>query len=195
MPSDLEGNLVKGGLSPPLAKLIANSIENAATGRLAIGDNKADATPTSQMRLIDADTRRYLLTNLDHPNDSPFRSQLTNRGAPYAPRNTAHPYQDSQPASTNPRLDTSSVKAGAFISVQPARTNEVTQAEVTLNVRPMGGQHARLNPATGAVEAVPIVLVFEPPGLLDGEVSEEAGRTLIRIRVINAALRNLLVPE
>lgn len=192
MPSDLEGNLVDGGLSPALAKIISNAIDNAATARLSIGSNTADATPTGQMRLIDADSRKYLLTNLDHPTDSPFRKSVRNRGARYAPRDTSHPYADSQPASTNPRIDTQAVKAGRYVSVDPARTNEVSQSEVTLNVKPMGGAHARLNPATGAVESVPISVQFEPEGLLEGDVVEEAGRTVIKIRIVSAALRGLL---
>lgn len=192
MPSDLETNLVKGGLAPSLAKVIANAIDNAATARLSIGDNRADATPTDQMRMIDGDTRRYLLTNLDHPHDSPFRKALNKRGVQYTPRDTAHPYADSQPASTNPRIDTRPVKAGRYVAVDAARTNEVAQSEVGLNVKPMGGAHARLNAATGAVESVPIVLQFEPEGLLAGEVVEEAGRTVIKIRVVSTLLRELL---
>lgn len=192
MASDLEGDLVKGGLSPALAKIISNAIGNVATARLALGDNAADATPAAQMRLITSDTRKYLLTNLDHPTDSPFRQSVRSRGVPYAPRDTSHPYADSQPASTNPRIDTRAVKAGRYVSVEAAKTNEVSQSEVTLNVRHMGGTHARFNPATGAIESVPIVLAFEPEGLLEGEVVEEAGRTVIKLRVVSDLLRDLL---
>lgn len=186
MPSDLEVNLISGGVTPAAAKLISNAIDNVATGRTSIGRQLADATPTKALRMIDSDTRRYVLTNLDYP------SKPTGPGGPTLPKDARHPYEESQPASANPTLDTPSVKAGAFVSVAAGAKNNVAQAEVSLNVRQMGGQHARLNHATGAVEAVPISIEFEPKGLLEGEVVEEAGRTIIRIRAISTALRNLI---
>ena len=184
MPSDLEGNLVEGGLSPAAAKLIANAIDNAATGRLSTGRQLEDVTPVDRMRLIDADTRRYVLTNLDYPSKA-------NPGQ-YKPNNKPHPYQDSQPATANPTISTPGVTAGKFVSVGTNTTNEVAQAEVSLNIQQMGGQHARLNPGSGAVEAVPISVRFEPEGLLEGEVIEEAGKTVIKIRVVNTALRQMI---
>jgi hypothetical protein len=184
MPSDLEGNLVEGGLSPAAAKLIANAIDNAATGRLSTGRQLEDSTPVDRMRLITPDTRRYVLTNLDYPSTASPR--------PYQPHGRPHPYQDSQPATANPTISTPGVTAGQFVSVSTGTANEVSQAEVSLNIQQMGGQHARLNPGSGAVEAVPISVQFEPEGLLEGEVIEEAGKTVIKIRIVNTALRQML---
>lgn len=186
MPSDLENSLINGGVTPAAAKVISNAINNVATGRTNIGRQLADATPTKSMRLIDSDTRRYVLTNLDYP------AKVAGAGGPTLPSDSRHPYEGSQPASTNPTINTPGVKAGSFVSVRTGAENEVSQAEVSLNVRQMGGQHARLNHATGAVEAVPILVEIEPKGLLEAEVIEEAGRTVIRIRAISTALRNLL---
>jgi hypothetical protein len=185
MPSDLEGNLIEGGLTPAAAKLISNAIDNAATGRLSTSRQLEDATPSSRMRVIDSDTRRYVLTNLDYPSSA-------KRNDRFAPRYLSHPYQDSQPASSNPTLATPGVKPGKFMAVSSKTENQVSQSEVGLNVQQMGGQHARLNPGTGAIEAVPISLRFEPEGLLEGEVIEEAGQTVIKIRVVSNALRGLL---
>lgn len=184
MASDLEGSLVEGGLSPAAAKVISNAIANVATGRTNIGRQLADATPVDRMRLIDSDTRRYVLTNLDYPAKADPAGQ-------FAPRGQRHPYEGSQPASSNPTINTPSVKGGAFVSVGSGSENEVAQSEVALNVKPMGGDHARLNSATGAVESVPIVVQFEPEGILEGEVVEEAGRTVIKIRIVATALRQL----
>ena len=186
MPNDLETNLINGGVTPAAAKLISNAISNVATGRTSLGRQLADATPTKSMRLIDSDTRRYVLTNLDYP----YRD--TGAGGPTLPKDTQHPYEGSQPASANPTLNTPTVRAGAFVSVAQKAQNEVAQAEVSLNIKPMGGQHARLNHATGAVEAVPISVEFDPKGLLEAEVVEEAGRTVIKIRAISSALRALI---
>lgn len=184
MASDLETSLINGGVSPAAAKVISNAISNVATGRTNIGRQLADATPTKTMRMIDSDTRRYVLTNLDYP----ARSDV---GGPTLPKGTKHPYEDSQPASSNPTLNTPGVKAGPFVSVDSGAENAVAQATVSLNVKQMGGQHARLNHATGAVEAVPISVEFEPKGLLEAEVVEEAGRTVIKIRAVSTALRTL----
>lgn len=184
MASDLETNLISGGVSPAAAKLISNAISNVATGKTSIGRQLADATPSKSMRMIDSDTRRYVLTNLDYP----ARQAVS----PTLPKSDQHPYTGSQPASSNPTLNTPNVKAGSFVSVARGAENEVAQAEVSLDVKRMGGQHARLNHATGAVEAVPISVEFEPKGLLEAEVVEESGRTVIRIRVVNTALRQML---
>lgn len=185
MASDLEGSLIEGGISPAAAKIISNAISNLATGRLNIGRQLEDATPVDRMRLIDPDTRRYVLTNLDYPS----ATKPTRRDARKAQQ---HPYQDSQPATSNPTIATPGVKAGKFVAVGRETTNEVSQAEVSLNVKQMGGQHARLNPGSGAVEAVPISIEFEPKGLLEGEVVEEAGKTVIKVRVISTMLLSLL---
>lgn len=192
MASDLETNLINGGLSPAAAKVISNAIANLATGRTNIGRQLADATPTDRMRMIDSNTRRYLLTNLDYPTDDPFRSRVRSTASQFKPRTSPHPYQDSQPASANPTLDTQTVAAGQFVSVAAGTSNEVAQSEVTLNVKQAGGSHARLNPATGQVESVPISVEFEPDGLFEAEVREEAGGTVIKIRVVNTALRQML---
>lgn len=186
MPSDLESSLIDGGVAPAAAKVISNAIANLATGRTNIGRQLADATPTKSMRMISSDTRRYVLTNLDYPAKQP------GAGGPTLPANDRHPYEGSQPASANPTISTPGVKAGQFVKVASGSENEVAQAEVSLNVKPMGGQHPRLNHATGAIEAVPISIEFEPKGLLEGEVVEEAGRTVIRIRAISTSLRNLI---
>lgn len=185
MASDLENSLVNGGISPAAAKIISNAIANLATGRTNIGRQLADATPADRMRLIDSNTRRYVLTNLDYPAKSPPAERGVRRGR-------KHPYEDSQPASANPTIATPSVTGGKFMSVATGADNSVAQSEVTLRQADKGGPHARLNASTGEVEAVPFSIEFEPKGLLEGSVVEESGRTVIRIKIVNTALRSLL---
>ncbi len=173
-----------GGLTPSAAKVIANAISNVATGRTNIGRQLADATPADKMRVIDSDTRRYLLTNLDYPTDSPFRSRLQSTASQYDQNPKTHPYQDSQPASANPTLQTPGVKAGKFVSVAAATTDDVAQSEVTLRVATRGGTHARLNDATGEVEAVPILVEVEPKSRLEAVVEERPNATVIKLRFL-----------
>ena len=184
MPNDLETNLVRGGVSPAAAKVIANAIANVATDRLTTGTNRSDNTPVEKMRLIDSDTRRYTLPNLDHPKDSPFRSSVERRGVQFSPRDTSHPYADSQPATSSPRLDTGTVKAGKYISVSQATTNEVAQSEVGLRVTPRGGLHARLNPATGEIESVPFLIEIAPQNRMEATVEERPEGTVLRLRFL-----------
>lgn len=190
MASDIEKSLIDGGLTPAAAKVISNALANLATGRTNIGRQLADATPTDRMRMVDADTRRYVLTNLDHPADDPFRSRIRNTASQFTPRTSPHPYQDSQPASSNPTLATPNVSGGPFVSVSTSTSNEVAQAGVTLNVKNAGGQHARLNPATGEIEAVPIRVEIEPKGFMEGSVEETPQGTVIKLRMIHPMFAN-----
>lgn len=184
MASDLENTLIMGGLTPAAAKVISNAISNVATGRTNIGRQLADATPVDKMRVIDADTRRYVLTNLDYPAADPFRSRLQSASGRYTKHTKEHPYLNSQPASANPTLSTPGVKAGKFIEVAAATKDEVAQSEVTLRLANRGGMHARLNDATGEVESVPILIEAEPKGRLEATVEERPDATVIKLRFL-----------
>lgn len=184
MANDLERNLIAGGLNPAAAKVISNAIANVATGKVSLGRQLADATPVDRMRMIDSDTRRYLLTNLDYPVDSPFRSRVESTAGQYAPADKTHPYQDSQPASSNPTLNTPAVTAGKYISTGTKTANSVTQSEITLRVASRGGSHARLNPATGEIEAVPILVEVDQKNRLEATVEERTDATVIRLRFL-----------
>jgi len=183
MPSDLENSLIEGGISPSAAKLISNAIDNAATGRLSIGRQLSDATPAKRMRLIDGDTRKYVLDNLDYPLDSPFRERVQSKRGQYQPRNTQHPYEASQPATATPTLATPAVKGGNFVSVGTGTSDDVAQSEVTLKISQRGGAHARLNPSTGAVESVPISVEVQPKDMVEATVEERPEGTVVRIRL------------
>ena len=144
MASDLETNLVNGGISPAAAKILANAIANVASARTDIGRRTADATP-QQLRMVDGDTRRYLLGNLDQPRDGGFRRESRSPSGKYTPRDTSHTYADSQPASANPTLTAQTVAEGDYITAKHAVTDSVSQSQVGLKVQQKGGNHARLN--------------------------------------------------
>jgi hypothetical protein len=177
MPNDLEVSLIDGGIAPAAAKVLANVISNVATEKTSLGRRLQDATPTKKMRLIDADTRRYVLTNLDQPR----REQKGN----YRPKTKSHPYSNSQPASADPTITTPSVKAGQFLSVSQQTENRVAQSRVSLNVAKRGGSHARLNPATGQIESVPIFVEVDQKNRLDARVEETSDATVIRLRFLD----------
>lgn len=184
MPNDLETSLIAGGLTPAAAKIVSNAIANVATAKVNTGRQLADATPVDRMRLINSDTRRYLLTNLDYPTDNPFRTRLDSTATQYHPNDNTHPYQDSQPASANPTLNTPTVKAGSYVSVATSTANKVAQSEVSLRVASRGGNHARLNPATGEIESVPLLIEIEPKNKVEAKVEERPDATVIRLRFL-----------
>jgi hypothetical protein len=185
MQNDLEVSLIDGGLPAAAAKILSNAIGNAATGRMSRGRATEDSTPSNTMRLVGRDDRRYMLSNLDHPAEDKFKYRLDNAGNQYTPRDLVHPYEGSQPSSAKPTISTPSVKSGGFIASEIATTNDVAQSKVSLDTEDKGGQHARVNRATGRVETVPISVECYPERLIDAEVVEEAGKTVIRIRLKN----------
>ena len=188
----LEASLIDGGIPATAAKILSNAISNANTGRTYQSRQTEDATPTQRMRMIDSDTRKYVLTNLDSPSGQNLNDRLNSTASQFHPRDLSHPYEGSQPATANPTLAIPSVKGGNYVQTGRKTDGEVAQSEVTLDVEEKGGEHARLNKSTGKVESVPISVVVEPKGLLEAQVVEEEGKTLIKITVINDALRELL---
>lgn len=185
MPNDLEGSLVEGGITPAAAKIISNAIANLASSQVALGRQYGDATPSQQLRMVDGNTRRYVLTNLDHPTDSRFASSIARRGDRYRPRDTRHPYEGSQPATAQPTLTTTSVAEGDYLSVASSTKDSVSQSKVALKVTPQGGPHARLNPATGSVESVPFLVDNAHEQFIEASFEERADGTVLKLRLRN----------
>jgi hypothetical protein len=185
MPNDLEVGLISGGVTPAAAKIIANAIANLASSQVAIGRRYGDATPVDQLRMVDANTRRYVLTNIDQPADEQFAQSLTQRGDKYSPATPRHSYRDSQPATANPTLTTQSVKGAGYVSSTPGTADSVAQSSVGLNVAPRGGQHARLNQATGQIEAVPFLIENDQEQFIEAKFEERPGATVLKLRLRN----------
>lgn len=185
MASDLETHLVAGGISPSAAKILANAIANAASSRTDLGRRYGDATPTGQLRMVTGDTRKYVLTNLDQPRDGAFlRSQRSPDGR-YSPRDTSHSYANSQPASANPTLTDGGVASGDYVTATQTSSNSVAQSKVGLKVTEKGGQHARLNPATKAVEAVPFLVENDQEQFIEARFEERPEGTVLKLRLRN----------
>jgi hypothetical protein len=135
--------------------------------------------------MVDGDTRKYLLGNLDQPRDGAFRLSSRSPSGTYSPRDTSHTYADSQPASANPTLATGTVKEGDYIAAKQTATNSVAQSQVGLKVVQKGGTHARLNPATKAVEAVPFLIEPDQEQFIEASIEERADATVLKIRLRN----------
>lgn len=185
MASDLETNLVAGGISPAAAKILANAIANVASSRTDIGRRYGDSTPTQQLRMVTSDTRRYLLGNLDQPRDGAFRRRQRSPDGKYRPRDTSHTYSGSQPSTANPTLTDGAVADGDYVSSTQTTANSVAQSKVGLKVTEKGGQHARLNPATKAVEAVPFLVENDQEQFIEAKFEERPEGTVLKLRLRN----------
>ena len=183
MANELETALIDGGITPVAAKLLSNAINNAAVGLTTTGRQVTDNTPTEQMRQIGPEARRLVFTNLDHPTEGLAARMQVKDG--YDPVRNPHPYENSQPASADPTLNTPNLLAGDYLNVKQQVENSVAQSEVGLEVEEKGGVHARVNQAKGSIESVPFLVKCEPEKLIEASFVEEEGQTVLHIRLKN----------
>ena len=186
MASDLEMSLVNGGLKPSLAKVIAGAIDNIATPKYTRGRAFGDNTPAAQLRMVTSDTRRYVLTNLDSSRDSSSLAQ-------YQPKDTSHPYQDSQPATSQGTLATPAVAAGDYCTVSQATKDSVSQAIVGLKTSDLGGRHARIDVATQAIQTVPCSVEVAQDQGVEARFEERPDGTVLKIALKN--LKTFTLPD
>lgn len=186
--------LIDGGLTPAASRVIANALANAATPQFSQNRDVSDATPRDQLRLIDSDTRKYLLTNLDYSPESPYQSRLDSNPGQYAGGPSDHPYKDSQPVAPVPPLSRDSVAAGDYISVANAVDGDTPVSTVSLKLNSRGGSHLRANSATKTVEAVPINFV-SPQGLVTGTVTEDSAATTVELAVRSLVSRDIVLAD
>jgi hypothetical protein len=168
----LVAQLIDGGLSPTASKAIANAIANAASPQFSKGGDTADVTPTEKLRLIDADTRRYELTNLDYSPTQPFNERLQGLKGLYANSDTDHPYKDAQPRVTAPPLSAPAVRGSDYIAIDTGEEQNATVHTVRLKLQNQNGQHLRINSATSSLDAVLLRAISQTPKYLAAEVRE-----------------------
>lgn len=174
--------LIDGGIAPAASRVIANALANAATPQFSQSRDIADATPREQLRLIDGDTRKYLLTNLDYSSEAPYQTRLQSKPGQYDGGPADHPYKDSQPVAPVPALSQNSVVGGDYINVDNAVRDNAQVATVSLKLGGKNGTHLRINPSTKSVEAMPLVF-NSPQGLVTASVSDDSTATNIQLVV------------
>jgi hypothetical protein len=180
-------------LAPQAARIIANAIANAASPTFSRGQDKLDATPVDQLRLITPDTRRYQLTNLDYAPAEPFRERLESTAGQYAPNDTDHPYKDAQPIVSAPPLSSPRVQGGNYVGVDNAVEGNSAVSRVDLRLRNEQGRHLRLDPSTKSLEAVGFSALTESPKALSAEFRESADGTELVVSLRNLEQVNLLL--
>lgn len=183
--------LIDGGLNASAAKIIASAVANAASPSLSQTRDISDATPAQDLRLIDADARRYQFTNLDYSTEAPYESRLRSAPGRFVPNDADHPYKDSQPITPVPPLSQAATTGGKYIDVQNSVAEGAPLATVNLKVGSTAGSHLRLNPATNAVDGVPLEFV-SPQGFVTGTVNERNQSTQIELAVRQLQSQTLL---
>lgn len=186
--------LIDGGLTPAASRVIANALANAATPQFSNVRDVADATPRDQLRLIDSDTRKYLLTNLDYSSEQPYQNRLASAPGRYAGGPEDHPYKDSQPVAPVPPLSQASVAEGDYISVANVVQDNTPVSTIALKVNTRGGVHLRANQATKAVELVPLAF-SSPQGLVTATVSEDASATNVELVARSLVSRSVVLAD
>jgi len=175
--------LIDGGLTPTSAKAIANAIANAASPQFSTGGDTADVTPTEALRMIDADQRRYSLTNLDYSPEQPFADRLEGLRGIYANEDTDHPYKGSQPRVTSPPLSAPAIRGSDYVAVEVGEESRATVHTVRLKLRKQLGQHLRINSATSSLDGVPLTANSLTPKYLAAEVRESDEGTEISVNL------------
>jgi len=174
--------LVDGGVAPAAAKIIASALANASTPQYSQSRDIADATPRDQLRLIDSDTRKYLLTNLDYSPESPYQTRLQSHPGRYSGAPPDHPYKGSQPVTAAPPLSQPAVEGGDYIRVDNSIRDGASVSTVSAKLASRAGTHLRINPATKSLDAVPITVAARQ-GLVTADVVESGSATTIDLTV------------
>lgn len=177
--NDLAQNLIRGGLAPQAATLIANAIANVSSPQLSQGRNSSDVTPKELLRLIDADTRRYQLTNLDYSPSQPFQDRIASDATKFDGAANDHPYKDSQPLVDAPPLSNPRVQAGDYITVDNEVDGEAAVSKVGLRLRLQPGVHLRLDPSTKSLQGIPLTARTEGKFLSAEFVESEDSTDLV----------------
>lgn len=174
--------LVDGGVAPAAAKIIASALANASSPQYSQSRDIADATPREQLRLIDSDTRKYLLTNLDYSPESPYQTRLQSHPGRYSGAPPDHPYKGSQPVTAAPPLSQPAVEGGDYIRVDNSIRDGASVSTVSAKLASRAGTHLRINPATKSLDAVPITVAARQ-GLVTADVVESGSATTIDLTV------------
>jgi hypothetical protein len=190
---DLVQALIEGGLAPQAARIIGNVLANAASPAYSKGNDEADATPTEQLRLIDADTRRYTLTNLDFSRSSPFQERLTSSPGQYAGLPEDHPYKDSQPVTSAAPLASPRVQGEGYVRVENVVEGNAAVSKISLRLRREEGSHLRIDPSTKFLDAVNFIGRSETPQFLGAEFIEGEQGTELVISLRNLESRTVIL--
>jgi hypothetical protein len=192
---DLVQSLIEGGLAPQAARIIGNVLANAASPSFSKGRDAADSTPSEQLRLITADSRRYSLTNLDFSPSQPFRNRLESKPGRYAGPAEDHPYKDSQPVTSAAPLSAPRVQEADYVAVENTVEGNAAVSKIGLRLRLQDGRHLRVDPSTKFLDALPLVCRSESPKFLAGEFIEGEQDTELVISLRNLTKRSVVLSD
>lgn len=194
MASDLEQQLLTGGLSAPAAKAIANAIGNLATSQQKSSTQLVDGTPAKMLRMVDSESRRSYFTNLDQPQDKRFADRLQSNTEGFQQRGSQHSYDSAEPRTTTSRLNTASIVGGPFVNVDTTVQSEVQQSRVSLDVQG-SGRHLRLSPSRDHIEAVNFTATNDTEARIANEFVDRGGETVLQSKVRGLSSQNVVLAD
>lgn len=192
---DLTQTLIQGGLPAQAARAIANALANAHSGTFSVGRDITDTTPTEQLRLITAETRRYNLTNLDFSPTAPFQDRLASKPGEYSGPPQDHPYKDSQPITPDPPLSSPRVQGSDYVDVANSVEGNSAVSQVALRLRQQTGRHLRIDPSTKFLDALPLNASSESPRFVSAEFVESDQSSDLKVSLRNLEQMSVLLSD
>lgn len=194
MADSMEAQLIRGGISPAAASVIANAIANRNSQQVQAATQLVDGTQADELRLITPEARRSRYTNLDSVPSQRFATSLNDRTRGFSARKKPHPYENAEPRSTTPRLHTPSITGGDLINVETKVEQDVQQTEISLDV--LGsGRHLRISQSRREIDAVDFDTQNETEAKLTNEFLERQGRTTLRSKVNGLSQKDVVLAD
>lgn len=194
MPSNLEADLIDGGLTPAAAKAIANAIGNQNSNQQRKATQLVDGTPTEMLRMVTPEARRSYFSNLDQPKDARFARRLAAQKRAFGSNESPHSYDHSEPRATTSRINTPSIVAGDLLKTSTAVEQDVQQTKISVDYTG-DGRHLRLNAQKDAIEAVDLATENQTEARIANEFVNESGRTVLKSKIQGLGSRTVALAD
>jgi len=177
MASNLESELIRGGITPLAAKAITNAIANSNNQDNKTQTQFVDNTQTSDLRMVTGEARRTLFENIDTPSNELFEKRLKKKGFEKPTRKSD--YDSSEPRATTERVNTPSVTGGDHIKVNRKRVQDINVNEISFDIHGQG-RHPRVSSRSDMMDAVDFVFENDLKGYMENSVVELPSKTVLK---------------
>ena len=182
--STLQAAFIDAGLPAAAVNEIVNALANLATPREGLARSVNSSAPKQRMRMITAEDRRSLFTNLDQPADSPFKDARARTRGRYADTQFRHSYEDAEPLTTTPSITQPIAKAGPGLKVNTEVNDNQIVTTYELDVQG-AGNFLRRDAAERSFTAVALSVTSASKGFLTVRQDDAPDRTQFTIQLKN----------
>ena len=182
--SALQAAFIDAGLPAAAVNEIVNALANLATPREGLARSTNSSAPKQRMRMINAEDRRSLFTNLDQPADSPFQDARARTRGRYADTQFRHSYDGAEPLTTTPSITQPVAKAGPGLRVKTEVSDN--QIVTTYEMAVQGaGTFLRRDAGERSFTAVALLVTSANKGFLTVRQDDAPDRTQFTIQLTN----------